>query len=185
MPCNQGASSGVFRNRVNTNEERGAYLFAEPLRGVWTHVVEHGEQAAAYAEDEDWLVIAIPLPQQRRYVDKSINRLLKRHLPIEHGRRVDPAEHSKARYHLAKPIHVTRVARALTLYELKHSERGKRMSNATLADTVGLTSKPSANRMRDEEVDATAQQRTVSTLVSRELRYARGMIARAGVGCFP
>ena len=141
--------------------------------------------AAAYAEDEDWLVIAIPLPQQRRYVDKSINRLLKRHLPTEHGRRVDPAEHSKARYHLAKPIHVTRVERALTLYELKHSQRGKRMSNAKLADTVGLTSKPSAKRMRDEEVDATAQQRTVSTLVSRELRYARGMIARAGVGCFP
>ena len=80
---------------------------------------------------------------------------------------------------------VERLERALTLYELKHSQRGKRMSNAKLADTVGLTTTPSQKRMANEAVDATVQQNTVSTLVSRELRYARGMIARAGVGEFP
>jgi hypothetical protein len=175
-----------WRNRVNTNgEERGIYLFAEPLRGVWTHIVEDGERAAEYAEQDDWLVIAIPLPQQRRYVDKSINRLLKKHLPSEHGKRVDPAEHSQALYHLSKPVLVKRLERALTLYELKHSQRGKRMSNAKLADAVGLTTTPSQKRMANEAVDARAQKNTVATLVSRELRYARGMIARAGVGEFP
>jgi hypothetical protein len=175
-----------WRNRVNTNEERGAYLFAEPLRGRWTHLVEDGERAAEYAEHDDWLVIAIPLPQQRRYVDKSINRLLKKHLPTERGKAVvNPAEHSEARYHLAKAVHVARLERALTLYELKHSQRGKRMSNAKLADAVGLTTKPSQKRMADEQVDAAAKKNTVSTLVSRELRLAREMITHAGVGVFP
>jgi hypothetical protein len=80
---------------------------------------------------------------------------------------------------------VKRLERALTLYELKHSQRGKRMSNAKLADAVGLTTKPSEKRMANEAVDASAQTNALSTLVSRELRYARGMIARAGVGEFP
>ena len=80
---------------------------------------------------------------------------------------------------------VARIERAFALYELKHSQRGKRMSNVKLADTVGLTSKPSDKRMRDEQVNAAVQKNTVSTLVSRELRYARALITHAGVGCFP
>jgi len=174
-----------WRNRVNTNEERGAYLFAEPLRGVWTHLATDAKQAADYATSDDWLVIAIPMPQQRRYVDKSINRLLKKHLPTERGKTVANPALSNARYHLSKPVSVARIERAFALYELKHSERGKRMSNVKLADTVGLTSKPSDKRKADETVDATVQKNTVSTLVSRELRYARALITHAGVGCFP
>jgi hypothetical protein len=82
-----------WRNRVDTNEERGVYLSAEPLRGRWTHLVEDGARAAEYAANDDWLMIAIPLPQQRRYVDKSTNRLLKKHLPTERGKAVvNPAE---------------------------------------------------------------------------------------------
>ena len=50
-----------WRNRVNTNEERGAYLFAEPLRGVWTHLATDAKQAAEYATSDDRLVIAIPM----------------------------------------------------------------------------------------------------------------------------
>jgi hypothetical protein len=59
------------------------------------------------------------------------------------------------------------------------------MSNAKLADAVGLTTKPSRKRVAEEAVDATVQKNTISTLVSRELRLARGMITHAGVGVFP
>jgi hypothetical protein len=80
---------------------------------------------------------------------------------------------------------VKRLERALTLYELRHSARGKRMSNAKLEEAVGLTTKPSHKRKADEAVDATVQKNTISTLVSRELRLARGMITHVGVGVFP
>jgi hypothetical protein len=59
------------------------------------------------------------------------------------------------------------------------------VSTYDLSAGRGAYATPSQKRMADEVVDATVQKNTISTLVSRELRLAHGMITHAGVGVFP
>ena len=75
-----------WRNRVNTNETRGEYLFAEPAIKGKVEVLEDEEAAVEAVRDSERVVISIPLNRQRQYVDRMIDRILKKNSDKIFGR---------------------------------------------------------------------------------------------------
>ena len=89
-----------WRERVNTNEQRGAYLFAEPLRGTWTRVLTDETDLQSAWEDDGQIIIALPIHQTRHHAHKSLTRIVRKHIADQKGRAVSDPRTSKARYHL-------------------------------------------------------------------------------------
>jgi hypothetical protein len=75
--CRYLAFTQWWRNRVNTNEQRGVYLFAEPLNTAAVSVVEDAEQATSAFSCDDTVMIAVNVTRQRKHIDKRIDQILK------------------------------------------------------------------------------------------------------------
>jgi hypothetical protein len=179
-----------WRERVNTNEQRGAYLFAEPLRGYWTRVVTDIDDAQAVAEDESHMLIAVPLNQMRLNAVKGAGRLIAKHIPERKGRAVSDPRSSKARYHLNTAVQPRALKLAFDVWDLRNDcavdsipQRIPKSlpHNVRIARAVGLQHKARSG----EAATKAEEHRNLSTQVARYLRTARSMIAAAGEGTFP
>ena len=179
-----------WRNRVNTNEERGAYLFAEPLRGTWTRVLADEEDMHEAWEDDAQILIALPVHQTRHHAHKSLNRIVRKHIADQKGRSVSDPRLSKARYHLNTAVQPRALKLAFDVWDLRNDcavdvipQRIPKTlpRNVRIARAVGLKYKA-----RQGEVASRADEhRNLSTHVSRYLRQANEMIANASMGTFP
>ena len=179
-----------WRNRVNTNEERGAYLFAEPLRGYWTRVVSDSDEAAALAEADDQILITVPKNQMRLNAAKGTAKLIAKHIPENKGRASKDPRSSNARYHLNTAVHLNKLKLAFDTWDHRNGsavdEIPQRISknlptNVRIAHAVGLQYTP----QRSEDYSKADEHRTLSTQVSRYLRSATDMVNSAGTGAFP
>lgn len=179
-----------WRQKVSPEEEKGAYLFAEPLRDIWTTVVSTEKLAAHVLADDRQILIALPIHQQRRHAQKSLNRIVSKCIPEQKGRNASDPRNSKARYHLSTAAQVKSLKLAFDIYDMRHglsldgipTRIPKSLPhNVRIAKAVGLEYKPSAR----ERADKAAEHRALSTTVSRYLRAAQDSIANAGLGTFP
>lgn len=179
-----------WRNRVNTDEERGAYLFAEPLRGKWTRVVETSDDAEAVLADSEQILIALPLNQQRYFAHKSLNRIIAKHIAEQKGRAIRDPRSSNARYHLSTAVQVRALKTAFDVYDLRNGcaidPIPQRISarlphNVRIARAVGLTYK---TRLTEQPTPAD-EHRALSTIVARHIRTAKTCIENAALGMFP
>jgi hypothetical protein len=111
-----------WRNRVNTNEQRGAYLFAEPLRGMWTRVLtdEDEDDLRNAWEDDAQIVIALPVHQTRHHANKSLTRIVRKHIAEQKGRAVSDPRSSKARYHLNTAVQPRALKLAFDVWDLRN-----------------------------------------------------------------
>ena len=174
-----------WRERVNTLEARGAYLFAEPvLRGKSVSVIDDEDVAVEVIADANRLLVSIPLDAQRKHIEWRLDKILKKHLKPETGRLVRSVKKSKALYSMHKPVVPAALKKCFDLYDAKQLalENGKAVSNIDLAKRVGIKVK---EREKDEIYTVANYRRTVSATVSRYIKQAENMIENSARGQFP
>ena len=171
-----------WQTKVN-GEERGVYLFAERLQSLKVGLIE-GELAAVDAiQNKELLIIQVPLAMKRTSIDNVLDKILKANLVGEKGRVVRNPNRSNARYHLSKPIKVSKYKIAFDMYEAKKraEAEGENVSNSKLAKVNDLKMPKSTN----EELDFASMSRVISTKVSRYLSDAKKAIENTSNGVFP
>lgn len=175
-----------WRERVNTLEQRGAYLFAEPvLPGKSVSIVHDLEFAENAIADSNRLLVSIPLDAQRKHIELRLNNILKKHLKPEAGRLVRSVKKSQARYCMHKPVVPSALKKCFDLYDAKRQAAVNKetVSNFELTKRVGLKVQ---EREKEDEINTVENyRRTVSATVSRYISQAENMIANAGLGKFP
>lgn len=175
-----------WRERVNTLEGRGAYLFAEPvIRGKSVSVIDDEEIAAEVIADTNRLLVSIPLDAQRKHIDWRLNNILKKYLKPETGRLIRSVKKSKARYSMHKPVVPAALKKCFDLYDAKLDAvgKGEAIGNFELAKRAGIRVQ---EREKADEVNTVENyRRTVSATVSRYIKQAENMIENAGRGQFP
>jgi hypothetical protein len=179
-----------WRERVNTNEQRGAYLFAEPLRGTWTRVLtDEADMHSAWGDDAQ-IVIALPIHQTRHHAHKSLTRIVRKHIAEQKGRAVSDPRSSKARYHLNTAVQPRALKLAFDIWDLRNDcavdsipQRIPKTlpHNVRIARAVGLKYKARSG----EAASKADEHRNLSTQVARYLRTACSIISNAAVGTFP
>ena len=184
--CRYAAFARWWRNRVNTNETRGERLFAEPPLPHAVRLLQHMDDAAAVLNSEDVLLLAVPRDMQRQYIDKAIDRILRKNVTTQKGRTSRNPKLSKARYSLSKPVLAQSMKKAFDVYDLRTAaaEEGKKLSNDRLAKLAKLDYKE--KQKQDGDIyDEKQRSRVVSAIVARHYKDAKTMIANAAIGCFP
>ena len=174
-----------WTEQVNEDEQRGAYLFAEPLETAAVSVVHNEKEAAAALSSEDTLVLTVNLRSQRKYIDGWVDRLLQRHMgELKRGRQVRNPKLSKARYRLSKAVQAQTLKKTFTVYDIRRAAEaeGRKISNWEMAKLAKLD-----YRQRDKGLDVyddAAMKRVVSAIVARHVKNAKLTIAKAGIGDF-
>ena len=175
-----------WRNRVNTTETRGEFLFAEPLANSFVQHVTDGDAASSALKDEAVLLISIPLDRQRQHIDRSIDRLLRKHLTTKKGRTVRDPKLSRARYHLSRSLVPSALKKSFAVYEARKAleAEGQRINNSKIAEMAQLTYKetPKADEVAYTEAE---RRRIISATVARHYRTATELIRSAAEGHFP
>ncbi|WP_158003264.1 hypothetical protein [Halomonas sp. GFAJ-1] len=180
--CRYRAFAKWWRERVDTGETRGEYLFAEPkVEPAASRIVKEAEINAAI-QCLDTIIISVNVKHQRQHIDAAISRILKRSLITTKGRKVRNPESSAARYHLPKSFNISALKKTFRVYELRiEGERsGKQITNYKIADMVGLSSKSDNIEIKD----AAYENRKKSVQVSRHYRMANDIIDSVGCGGF-
>ena len=171
--------------RVNTNEQRGVYLFAEPPHTASVSVIQHVEDAAAALSSEDTVLIAVNVTRQRKHIDSRIERILRKHMgELKRGRQVRNPKLSAARYRLSKAVQAQTLKKTFTVYDIRRAAEaeGRRVSNWEVAKLAKLD-----YQQRDKGLDVydeAAVKRVVSAIVARHVKNAMLAIGRAGKGGF-
>lgn len=175
-----------WNERVNTLEERGVYLFAEPvLSGKAVSIVTEVDDAAATIEDDRHILISIPLDLQRKHIERRLNTIFKKQLKSEAGRLVRSVHKSKAKYSLEKPVVPDALKKTFDLYDAKRSAAvlGENVSNYDLAKRARI--RLQEREKADEINTAENYRRKISATVSRYIKQAERMIEHTGQGQFP
>lgn len=121
--------------KLANGETKGAYLFAEPLTEIKVELVEDIATAERLIADEDELLIRVSKGMKRTHIDKTLNRLFKKHIEFEKGRQTRNPNRSNARYSLSKPIAIDSLQTAFALYGLveQAGSNGEKVNNYELA----------------------------------------------------
>ena len=173
-----------WRNRVNTNETRGEYLFAEPVIAGKVEVLENEKAAVEAVRDSERVVISIPLNRQRQHVDRVIDRILKKNLKMEKGRKVKDPSNSKARYKLTKSVQMESLRKAFLVYDQRNQseKEGHQLSSYEIAKNIGYIA--NLKNKKGEISDEASEKRVISAIVSRYHRNAKRKISNTNQGCF-
>ena len=135
--------------------------------------------------DVNSLLLSIPLNLKRKYIDKDINRILKKRQKLVKGRTLRNPKLSKARYSLSKPCVPNALKKAFDVYDakLQAKQRGEKVGNFEIGKCAKLVY---SERVKTDEVPSEAnRRRTISILVSRHISNVKRMIYNAGVGIYP
>lgn len=170
--------------KLANGETKGAYLFAEPLTEMKVELVEDVATAERLIAEEDELLIRVSKGMKRTHIDKTLNRLFKKHIEFEKGRQTRNPNRSNARYSLSKPISIKSLETAFRILDwIDEAEaNGEKVNNYALAEQVGIEVE---QRNTDEEWDIAYKRRVVSVAVSRKKKVAADAIESVVNGVFP
>jgi hypothetical protein len=175
-----------WTERVNTNEQRGVYLFAEPPHTASVSVIQHVDEAAEALSSEDTVLIAVNVTRQRKHIDTRIERILRKHMgELKRGRQVRNPKLSQARYRLSKAVQAQTLKKTFAVYDIRTTAaaEGRKVLNWEVAQQAKLD-----YQQRDKGLDVyddAAVKRVVSAIVARHMKDAKSMIENAAVGSFP
>ena len=184
--CRYLAFTRWWTERVNTDEQRGVYLFAEPPHTASVSVIQHVDEAAAALSSEDTVLIAVNTTRQRQHIDSRIDRILKKRMgELKRGKQVRNPKLSAARYKLSKAIQPQTLKKTFAVYDIrKAAEFSKqKISNWDVAQQAKLD-----YQQRDKGLDIydeDAVKRVVSAIVARHMKDAKDMVEGVAVGVFP
>jgi hypothetical protein len=185
--CRYVAFASWWRERVNTKETRGEYLFAEPLHTRTVRALHTVDEATAVLGSGEVLVLAVPLAMQRQHIDKALNRLLVKQLGNpKRGKQVRNPKLSQARYRLNKPVLPATLKKAFAVYDLRveAAQKNTNLSNDAVAQRVGISNRQKSIDKQAKYTEA-ERRRVLSATVSRHYKDAKNMIEQAALGCFP
>lgn len=172
-----------WTKKLAHGQTRGVYLFAEPALDARVTRLESPEEFDR-AISSGFVVVQIPRGLQRKYADKTLDRILKAELHSKKGRAASLPKNSLARYHLDRPLQAKALKKMFDLYdlEMQHSARGTKLTRAALARRLKLPYQP---RDRGDSLsDIKEVDRTMTIEVSRYLANARKLIHSAALGRF-
>lgn len=169
--------------KLANGETKGAYLFAEPLTEMKVELVEDVASAKRLIADEDELLIRVSKGMKRTHIDKTLNRIFKKHIEFEKGRQTRNPNRSNARYSLSKPIAIESLQTAFALYDLIEEAEvsGEKINNYDLARKVGIE----VEQRNSDNWKEGCIRRVVSVAVSRKKRVAVDAITSVAKGVFP
>ncbi|MDC3402010.1 hypothetical protein OA101_03005 [Alphaproteobacteria bacterium] len=170
--------------KLTNGETKGAYLFAEPLTEMKVELVEDIDTAERLIADEDELLIRVSKGMKRTHIDKTLNRIFKKHIEFEKGRQTRNPNRSNARYSLSKPMAIDSLQTAFALYDLIEQAEadGTKVNNYALAKQVGIEVE---QRDTEEEWNVAYKRRVMSVAVSRKKKVAVDAIKSVVKGVFP
>ena len=147
-------------------------------------LVENVATAERLIVDEDELLIRVSKGLKRTRIDKTLNRIFKKHIEFEKGRQTRNPNRSNARYSLSKPIAIDSLQTAFALYDLieQAETEGTKVNNYALAKQVGIEVE---QRNTEEEWDVAYKRRVLSVAVSRKKKVAVDDIKSVVNGVFP
>ena len=163
--------------KLPNGERRGEFLFAEPLTGRGTRVVNNIAEAEEALLDNSSVLVRIDLSGQRKFVDSSLDRIIRKNVVFERGRTVKNPNRSNARFNISKPVQVDPLKRVFKVYELK--EGNAELSNYEVFKKLG------SKLEKQAEETVGDYRRRISTLISRDYGTAKCMIKNAFEGKFP
>ncbi len=147
-------------------------------------LVEDIATAEGLIADKDELLIRVSKGMKRTHIDKTLNRIFKKHVEFEKGRQARNPNRSNALYSLSKPIAIYSLQTAFALYDLIEQAEadGTKVNNYALAKQVGIEVE---QRNTEEEWDVAYKRRVVSVAVSRKKKVAVDAIKSIVKGIFP
>ena len=167
-------------------EQRGARLFSEkPSITSLKELKEKTEWEDTWSKEEV-LVVAVPLSQNKRDLQKYFSRLLKKRHTAKRGRVEGVFKNSSAEYKLSRNFTVQSLETALLVYD-KYEELNALYGKIKLWEVgVSLGIPPTAMPESADTKKTTFDKRNqIAATVSRYLKQARTSIANAGLGIFP
>ena len=141
-------------------------------------------------QDDAQIRIALPIHPTRHHAHKSLNRIVRKHIAEQKGRRISDPCSSKARYHLNTAVQSRALKLAFDIWDLRNDCAVDAIPqripttlphNVRIARALSLQYKP----RKGELASKAEEHRNVSTQMARCLRQATPMIAAAGEGVFP
>ena len=175
--CKYKAFTNWWNAKVNNDETRGQYLFAEKTVDT-VLLVEDEKTAKGIIKDKSNLLIKIPTNLKKAYIDIGIERILAKHIKFERGRQTRNPTRATARYHLSAPIKVETLQVAFGLYELL-------LDNKLSSYEVGKKFNIIPKIVYGDKGDIGYARRVVSTKISRKKKEAKDGIANVIKGIFP
>ena len=149
-------------------------------------LVEDVATAERLIEDEDELLIRVSKGMKRTHIDKTLNRLFKKHIEFEKGRQTRNPNSSNARYKLSKTINVETYKMAFDVYKmvLKKERSNVKLSNYVIAKRVGLVVKRKEETLKEQAMTVSDERRTISVAVTRKKTMAVDAIRNVAEGKF-
>ena len=149
-------------------------------------MVEDVATAERLIEDEDELLIRVSKGMKRTHIDKTLNRLFKKHIEFEKGRQTRNPNSSNARYKLSKTINVETYKMAFDVYKmvLKKERSNVKLSNYVIAKRVGLVVKRKEETLKEQAMTVSDERRTISVAVTRTKTMAVDAIRNVAEGKF-
>ena len=184
--CRYLAFTQWWTNRVNTNEQRGVYLFAEPLHSAAVSRIDDVEAAATALSDEDTVLIAVNVTRQRKHIDNRIDQILKKRMgDLKRGRQVRNPKLSQARYRLSRAVLAQSLKKTFAVHDIRSSAAadGRKISNWEVAALAKLDYQQ--REKLEARLEGADERRVVSAIVARHAKDAKSMIDNAALGVFP
>jgi len=175
--CKYKAFTKWWNTKVNNDETKGQYLFAEKTVDS-VLLVEDEKTAKGIIKDKSSLLIKIPTNLKKAYIDIGIERILAKHIKFERGRQTRNPTRATARYHLSAPIKVETLQVAFGIYELLLDNK---LSSYEVVKKFNIIPKI----VYGDKGDIGYARRVVSTKISRKKREAKDAIANVIKGIFP
>ena len=184
--CHYLAFTQWWRDRVNTNERRGEYLFAEPLHSAAVSVIDTADAANSALTDHDTVLIAVNITRQRKHIDKRLDQIFKQHMgELKRGKQVRNPKLSQARYSLSRAVLAQSLKKTFAVYDIRSNAaaQGQKISNWEVAQMAKLDYQQ--REKLEAALEGADERRVISAIVARHAKDARSMIQSAALGVFP
>ena len=127
--------------------------------------------------DNSSVLVRIDLSGQRKFIDLSLDMIIRKNVVFEKGRAVKNPSLSNAKFSISKPVQVEAVQRVFKVYELKEENYG--LSNFEVFKKLGV-------KLEQQAAETVGDyRRRISTLISRDYGNAKRMVKNAFEGRFP
>ena len=134
-----------WTHKVNSEESRGAFLFAE-AQAARLEVLGDG----AIKEDEDYLIVKVPLSVRNQHLVRNFRKLLSEHeVQVQKVRRK-----STARYKVVTSIPSTTFQKTLKVYDYKQAN--KDATHVQIAEACNLNVETNYEFQNTDDVRSTA-----------------------------
>ena len=169
------------------DDQRGAKLFAEEQSLIHLKELANKDEWSDRWSKNEVMVVAIPLNQSKRDLQRYFSSLLKKRHGGERGRTKEPFKNSNAKFKLTRNFTVDSLRTALSIYDYFNEQSALRGKKMKLWE-VGVEKKLMLSMMpKDDDTrkDTSYKRQVLASAVKRYLNNAEKSISNTALGIFP